>query len=134
MFCFRSDIGRSVSSSTNTLADSGPVLQSGVELLAADSVISTFRVSSAEPARAPGEPVTAWRHNFTANHRHAPRARINLKQCRSAAPPVPRQQNCRLPADSQTLYSVNNNNPTEQSKFSCRVEIFGEMYNNSKVV
>ena len=55
----RRDIGRGFRARADTQPDAGPLLQHHVELLAQDSVISTFRVSAAEHPRAPGPPDSA---------------------------------------------------------------------------
>lgn len=54
IFFFRRDISGRLCPSANSKSDPGFILKSCIELLAEDSVISTFRVSAAEPARAPG--------------------------------------------------------------------------------
>jgi hypothetical protein len=62
--CFRRrDIGGSLRAGPDTQPDARPLLQPHLQLLAEDSVISTFRVSSAEHPRAPGQPDSANLHD-----------------------------------------------------------------------
>lgn len=52
--CYRRNFGGCIGSGADPEPERRPVLKPGDELLAAHSVISTFRVSTARPARAPG--------------------------------------------------------------------------------
>lgn len=78
MFCFRCDIGGRLGAGPDTQPVDRFVLKSNDELLAENSVISTFRVSSAEPARAPGQPGPAINHDPTYCYKLHRRPRIVL--------------------------------------------------------